>query len=392
MNKKIRFIIALLLVSVIGGLIAYGTVSTTKEKSTISAANSQAEADAKIAAQAMKTVILNGHISLDMEPFMNDPRVVARLQESNIRVNFTRLGSRGMAEHLGKNSTTHRHPDFYIASGVVAGNQISEMAKSLKQNPSSYSPLYTPLIFATWKPIADILRANGMATVDAISGTYKVDNKKLLNAMVKKQKWADFKESGEFSVSRSVLVATTDVSSSNSAAMYLALMSFSLNDNNVVDNNEKAIASATALTELFTRQGYQENYVNGNFDDYTSVGMGKTPLAFIYENQMVAYARQQGKIKSNMVIAYPTPTIFNKQVFVALSEPAKKLGELISTDKVLQKIAVEYGFRSGSNKEFSEEANKNGLKVKEEILDVIDPPAHGFMTTMIDTVVSQTKK
>ena len=52
----------------------------------------------------------------------------------------------------------------------------------------------------------------------------------------------------------------------------------------------KGLELAQKLAELFQRQGFQENYVNGAFDDYLSIGMGKTPLAFIYESQMLAQA------------------------------------------------------------------------------------------------------
>ena len=38
---------------------------------------------------------------------------------------------------------------------------------------------------------------------------------------------------------------------------------------------------------------------------------------------------------------YPQPTIFNKVVFVASSERAKALGELLTNDATLQKLGVE---------------------------------------------------
>lgn len=396
MTKGIRYAIAVVILGAAAALIYKGVHETSAEKGGIAISQAQKEAEKQLAIEEMKMVSLKGHVSLDMEPFLNDERVVKRLGEAKFKVAFTRLGSRDMASHLMKApkvGSSDGVPAFYITSGVVAGNQVSDAAKELKLNPSSYSPLYTPLVYATWKPIGEILTANGIARIDKASQTYEVDNRKLLDVMLAKKRWSEMKDASKFSVNRSVLVSTTDLSKSNSAAMYLALMSFSLNGSNVVDSNGLAESSSERLTELFARQGYQENYVNGNFDDYTSVGMGKTPLAFIYENQLVAYAKKSGgKMNSEMVIAYPTPTIFNKQVFVATSEPAKKLGEFLSTDPTLQKIAVEYGFRAGSQKEFAEMAKKDGLAVKETVLDVIEPPAHTFMTLMIDTVAKQTRK
>lgn len=392
-----RIVLLLAIVASIIGMVWYGVKDTGDVKSVVESQKAGKAIEAKKALDDMKKINLSGYVSLDIEPFLNDQRVRDKLQQSNIAISFARLGSRSMATNLKQSVSTKNNnlPDFYISSGVVAGNQISEMAKSLGMNPSSSSPLYTPLVMATWKPIAEILKSNGIASLDQAStdnaAIYNIDNNKLLDAMLKKKRWVELKNSAAFPVTRSVLVSTTDVASSNSAAMYLALMSFSLNNSNVVEKFDQAESSAIALAELFYRQGYQENYVNGNFDDYTAVGMGKSPLAFIYENQMVSYARTQGKIKQNMVLAYPTPTIFNKQVFVALSEPAKKFADILSNDKALQTIALEYGFRSGPNKEFVAEALKNGLRTKEEIIDVIDPPAHTFMTKMIEVVASQAK-
>jgi len=55
-----------------------------------------------------------------------------------------------------------------------------------------------------------------------------------------------------------VLVSTTDVRRSNSAAMYLALTSYAVNGD-VVTDRPTAQAVALKVAELFKRQGYQEN-------------------------------------------------------------------------------------------------------------------------------------
>jgi hypothetical protein len=74
--------------------------------------------------------------------------------------------------------------------------------------------------------------------------------------------------------------------------MYLALTSHAL-QGDIVTDRATAQTVALKLAELFKRQGYQENYVDGNFDDYVAIGIGKTPMAFIYENQLVKHALGQ---------------------------------------------------------------------------------------------------
>ena len=153
----------------------------------------------------------------------------------------------------------------------------------------------------------------------------------------------------------------------------------------IVTDRATAQAVAAKVAELFKRQGYQENYVNGNFDDYVSIGIGKTPLAFIYENQMVQFALAK-KVQPDMVLIYPQPTIVNKVVFVAVSERAKALTDLFASNAELQRIGVEYGFRIADTGVFMQTVKPTGLAVEERITQVVDPPSFELMAEMIDVV------
>ena len=148
------------------------------------------------------------------------------------------------------------------------------------------------------------------------TSTFGVDIAKLTETMLARKRWKDLKGAEAYDVSRGVLVSTTDVRRSNSAAMYLALTSYAKNGDVVTDRGA-AEPLARQLAELFKRQGYQENYVNGNFDDYVAIGMGKAPMAFIYEYQLVSHALAKKGIAADMVLMYPQPTIVNKVVFMA---------------------------------------------------------------------------
>jgi hypothetical protein len=218
---------------------------------------------------------------------------------------------------------------------------------------------------------------------------WSLDTAKLVEAMLAKKRWKDLQGNQGYDVNKSILVSTTDVRRSNSAAMYLALTSHAIHKGEVVTDRASAQAVAKQAAELFKRQGYQENYVNGNFDDYLSIGMGKTPLAFIYENQMVAHALARKGIAPGMVLLYPQPTIFNKVVFVAASEKAKALGELLATDATLQRIAVDHGFRIADAATFAQVARGAGLAVQERITEVVDPPSFALMAEMIDVVAAE---
>jgi len=347
---------------------------------------SAATAERDEAAAVLSSPPLKGLIALDVEPFFADARVKKILADKRLSVAVTRVGSREMASMVQPGATA----DFLFPSGVVAANQIAEAARKAKIAVAQSSPFYTPMVIASWQPIAKILVANGMAKPLG-DRTFGIDIAKLTDAMLAKKRWKDLKGAEGYEVSRGVLVSTTDVRRSNSAAMYLALTSYAKNGD-VLTDRATAEPLTRQLAELFKRQGYQENYVNGNFDDYVAIGIGKTPMAFIYEYQLVSYALAKKGVAADMVLMYPLPTIVNKFVFIATNERSRALADLIANDPELQKIGVEYGFRIADTQAFMQAVKPTGLAVEERVTQVIDPPAFDLMAEMIDIVTQEMAK
>lgn len=335
------------------------------------------------AAEVASAVQLKGLIALDVENYFKDPRVQRVLAARKLPVSVVRIGSREMGARVVAGAT----PDFFFASGVVAANQIVDAARRANMAATQMAPFHTPLVIASWEPIAKILVANGIAK-PLSPKVYGVDMAKLTQLMLARKKWKELQGAAAYDVSRSVLVSTTDLRRSNSGALYLALTSAAVHGDIVTD---RATANATALklAELFKRQGYQENYVDGNFDDYVAIGIGKTPMAFIYENQLVAYALAKKGVGADMVLLYPQPTIVNKVVFVAMNARAKALGELLANDAELQAVAVEYGFRIADTERFMAAVKPTGLAVEPRVTQVVDPPSFEIMAEMIDTVAKE---
>jgi hypothetical protein len=381
MSKGLKTALTLLLLAAFGGALFFALRGQKAEVA-------QKAEEAEVAAAGAIT----GLISLDVEPYFADARVQKILADKRLPVQTTRVGSRDMAGKLVAASAAKTVPDFLFPSGVVAANQITDAARKANINTSQSSPFFTPMVIASWTPIAKILIANGLATATS-DRTYGVDMTKLTTLMLAKKRWKDLQGASAYDVTRSVLVSTTDVRRSNSAAMYLALTSQAIHGD-IVTDHAAAQAVSAKVAELFKRQGYQENYVNGNFDDYVSIGIGKTPMAFLYENQMVQFALSKkgagqdasGGIAKEMVLMYPQPTIVNKVVFVAVSERARKLAELLSSNAELQRIAVEYGFRIADSGVFMKAVQPTGLAVEERLTQVVDPPSFEIMLEMIDAV------
>ncbi len=346
-------------------------------------------AEQQQAVEAASVVELKGLIALDVEAYFKDPRVTKALLAKKLPVTVQRVGSRDMAGKVvaGPTGGASGTPDFFFASGVVAANQIVDAARKANVPATQSAPFHTPLVMASWEPIAKILVANGMAK-PLSPKVYGLDMSLLTQAMLAKTKWKDLKQSGGYEVGRSVLVSTTDLRRSNSGALYLALTSHALNGD-IVTSRASAQATALKLAELFKRQGYQENYVDGNFDDYVAIGMGKTPMAFIYENQLVRYALNKKGVAQDMVLLYPQPTIINKVVFVSMNERAKALADALANDPELQGIAIEYGFRIADSERFVKAVKPTGLAVEGRVTQVIDPPSFEIMAEMIDVVARE---
>lgn len=343
----------------------------------------QERVEQQAAAEVASTVALKGLIALDVEPYFKDERVKRALAAKKLPVQVVRMGSRDMASKVAPGTT----PDFFFSSGVVAANQIVDAARKANLSAVQSAPFHTPLVIASWEPIAQILVANGVAK--ALSPkVYGVDMGKLTELMLSRKRWKDLKGSSAYDVSRSVLVSTTDLRRSNSGALFLALTSAAVHGD-IVTDRATAQTLALKLAELFKRQGYQENYVDGNFDDYVAIGIGKTPMAFIYENQLVRYALTKGGVGEGMVLMYPLPTIVNKLVFVALNERSRALGQALAQDAELQSIAVEYGFRIADAERFAVAVRPTGLAVEPRVTQVIDPPSFEVMSEMIDVVARE---
>ncbi len=372
MNKPTKVLVTLALLAGFGSAVWFALRSQRHEQI----------AQQEAVEQAAETE-LTGLVALDVEDFLKDPRVTKVLAASKLPVRVTRVGSRDMASKLG----TAKTPDFLFPSGVVAANQITDAARKAHITTAQYSPFHTPMVIASWEPIAKILVDNGIAK-QLQPKVYGIDMDKLTQTMIARKRWKDLKNAGAYDVSRSVLVSTTDVRRSNSAAMYLALTSIALNGDMVTDR-ETARKAAHMLAELFKRQGYQESYVNGNFDDYISQGIGKTPMAWIYENQIVSHALAKKGVGADMVLIYPQPTIINKVVFIATNERAKSLGTLLSTNSDLQSVAVEYGFRIPDAERFAQSVKATGLAIEPRLSNVIDPPSFEIIGEMIDVVTKE---
>ncbi|OWQ46850.1 hypothetical protein CDL60_10570 [Roseateles noduli] len=371
-RKLVAPVLAIALLAAVGGGVWYSNARLGQDQA------------AAVTAQQVRDrqVTLRGLIGSEKEAFFNDPRVQQALAARGLTVTVEKAGSRTIA-----NRVDAAKYDFGFPSGAPAGQQLKVAAKA----SNVYTPFYTPIVFASWKPIAEILVANGIAQREG-DFYYIVDLQRLMTLIEQNARWRDLKKSEAFATGKAVLVNSTDVRTSNSAAMYLALASYLANQQQIVQSQEEVEKVLPLVAPLFLRQGFQEQSSAGPFEDYLALGMGKAPLLAAYESQMVEFwLRNPDRLKGDMVVLYPRPTVYSKHVLVPYNEKGARLGEALDTDPKLRELAHEYGFRTGGDVKGPETWAQRGVKVPPVLVDVVDPPSHEWLERMIQGVEARFK-
>lgn len=327
-------------------------------------------------------VTVSGLSGSEKLPFFQDTRVVARLHSLGFDLQVEPAGSREIATKFDLTKY-----DFAFPAGLPAAQQIKNRFKTLPP----YSVFYTPMVVASFKPIVDILVANGLASRQG--GIFTLDVKKYLAAVANDVHWDQLKNASAYPVDKSIVITSTDVRTSNSAAMYLSLASYVANGDNIVQSRPEATAILPLMTQLFLKQGFVSSTSEQPFDDYLTIGVGKSPLVMIYEAQFVARAASHdGSIRPDMVLLYPQPTVLSKHTFVPLTANGDRLGKALTTDAKLVQLEVEYGFRTGSPAAFSAFTRGHGVHVPDSIVNAVDPPSYEVLEYMIDQIAQAYKK
>ncbi len=320
---------------------------------------------------------VRGVIGSEKQAFFTDQRVVDAFAKHGLKVEVDTAGSRQIATtvDLGKY-------EFAFPSSSPAAQKIQRDRKVT----TVHTPFQSPMAVATFEPIADLLTQAGAVRKGA--GDYQVlDIAKYLQLAASGTRWDQLPGNTAYPARKNVLVTTTDPRESNSAAMYLSIVSFVANGNTVVSTPEQEAKVLPEVAKLFLDQGYTQNSTEGPFEDYLSAGMGKTPLALIYESQYVGrQVRADGSIRSDMRLLYTAPTVYSKHTLVPLSGNGDKVGQLLSTDPELGRLAATFGFRTNDPKLFADVVAQAKASAPADLVDTVEPPTFETLERMLDEV------
>ncbi len=318
---------------------------------------------------------VRGVIGSEKLPFFQDQDVIKVFRDNGITLQIDTAGSRQIASNVDLAKY-----DFAFPAGVPAAEKIKADHKA----KTVYSPFYTPMAIATFKDIAQLLIAANLAKDN---GTYiSFDMKAYLDAVAKNKRWTDLPNNTAYPSSKSILITSTDIRTSNSAAMYLSLASYVANGNNIVQDTSQATAVLPAVEPIFLKQGLTAASSEEPFQDYVSIGKGKTPMVMIYEAQfLAAAAANNGTITKDMVLMYPDPDVLSKHTVVPLNANGDRVGQLLTNNAQLQKLATKYGFRTNNQAAFSQFLTAHNLTTP-SLVNLIEPPTYENLETMISSI------
>lgn len=328
--------------------------------------------------------IVRGVIGSEEKDFFGDPRVKAAFAKRGLEVQVDTAGSRQIATMVDRSKY-----DFAFGAETPAVRQIL----TARHITTSYVPFFTPMAVATFTDIAQVLERAGVAHDHG--GWWTLDMKGFLDLVARHVRWNQLPGNTAYPATTFVLITSTDVTTSNSAAMYASIASYVVNQDSVVDSHASVDEVVNRVSPLFLEQDHTGQSTEALFHDYLSKGESTTAMVMISEAQFVAHAAaRDGGIRPNMVLMYPDPDVLSKYMLVPLTAAGDTVGRLLTDDASLQQLAVEHGFRITSKPTALDTfAQQNKLAVQPQVLDVIDPPTDdilGALMTRVDAALHVT--
>lgn len=350
-NKQMIVGLAVLLV-VIGAAVAYMAISGSRPQE----------------------VTLSGYVGGEKTNFLEDPEVKTILKNDfGITLDVHKAGSLDMvrAKDLADRN-------FLWPSSQTALELYEDTVGPTYKDDNIFN---TPIVLYSRAYVADGLVAAGLASKE--NDTYLVDMPALVTAMKEDKTWADI---GLTQLYGSISIHTTDPSKSNSGNMFSGLIANMLNNNTVV--TEAQVPSILPdLTRIFDKIGYMETSSSDLFTLFLTTGMGNKPIVAGYENQLLEFSSMNNQewqnVKSDIVIMYPTPTVWSSHIFIALDSEGEKLMTALK-DPRLQQIAWEkHGFRTGVYGSTSQENKFDVPGVANQITQIIQMPGYKAMSQIV---------
>ncbi len=320
-------------------------------------------------------VTLSGYVGGEKIHFLEDEDTVRILEKDyGITLDIHKAGSLDMVRARDLESR-----DFLWPSSQTALELFEDTTDLSFKDDITFN---TPIVLYSRKPVADALVKSGLARMEG--DCYFADMPKLIEALRKDTSWQDI---GLDALYGDISIHTTDPSKSNSGNMFSGLTANMLNGRKVVTESDVG-KILPDLQKIFAKIGYMETSSYDLFSLFLSTGIGNKPIVAGYENQLLEFSvmhpEEWERVKSDIVLLYPEPTVWSSHIFIALNEDAERLMHALQ-DERLQKIAWEkHGFRSGVYGVSSPEELFSVKGVAPEIKRIIQMPGYKAMRLIVE--------
>lgn len=322
---------------------------------------------------AENAVTIRGVIGSEKREYFEDREVRRRLLELGYDVEVSTAGSRRIATE-----TNLEDQDFVFPSSAPATQKVTDKGSGY----SADYPFFSPMAVATFQPIVEMLEGAGVVRREGDS--YVLDVNAYIDMTKEGKRWRDLGD--QFPSPRNVQISTTDIRTSNSAAMFLSILAWQFGEREPDKANDVKWLTEQ-ISPYFTGQGYTQSSSAGPFADYLSQGMGSAPMVLVYEAQFLGEKmKPNSRIKDDMVLVQLDPTVLANHGLVGITENGKNLGRLLTTDEELQKLAAKHGFRPASNDYLTPALEEKQLPPPSSYVSSVDPPNYDRLEALIDGV------
>lgn len=323
----------------------------------------------------VQTVTVNGFLGGEKTSLFDDPQFNEIALQQGLKVEYRKAGSLDMM------TADRSNMDYLFPSSKVA----VEYGKDKGVNTSRTDTVFnSPIVVYTHKQVADALVKTGYMSVE--NGVYRLDMAKTVEAMKTGKTWADMGWSQGYGAFR---IDSTDPVKSNSGNMYAALIATVLNNGRPA-TTESVNRDGNTLKQIFGKSGWMEGSSEDAFNQFLTLGVGSKPMMVGYESQILDlaanHADQYKQVANDLIIAYPTPTVWSTHQLIALNSKGEKLLALLKTDTV-QKLAWEkHGFRSANQLGTSSISRFHVVGTIDQITAVTELPDSKAMNQIITTL------
>lgn len=305
---------------------------------------------------------VHGITSVENRPFFDDARVKSAFAARGLALQLDTATSDAAVAA----ADLSRYDFAFLTESATAANIATALHIT-----NTFVPFRSPMVVATFKDAAQRLARAGVAQQHA--GWWTIDASRYLDLVRRHVRWNQLPGNTHSNESSLVLISSPGTATSE-GTMYVALASSVANHGAVVGSPAQVDKVVNAVSPLFLAQG--------------SAPTGTAPMVWANEARFVAQAAaRDGTVHPNRVLMYPTPDVVADDTLVPFSATGREAGRLLTTDRTLQRLAVDHGFRATSDPAaLVAVARNNGLDVPATLPRTIPLPAYDNLRALVTRV------